>query len=384
MAIPSSSFATHYDWLIMGDSICAGATGDSCCSLPTGCINALFGCTSGNQDHQAAKVMVNTLNNGDTFYNACCIGWSAPMNVVTEVADNFFGTYTPTKFLEHDGINDINTGVSIQAYLDARTTMLAIATSAGVTTFITDQILPNNSAEGFIQNVKIYNAWLENWAVQHQVKMAPSYQDMNDPTTDGALNATYQYDATHPNWAGHQVMGYLWAFPAIPSKNRDWGSASYPTFGHESLSWWVPYYGASISGGTTDTVTGYLNGGTLIIPNGGSVVSDVIAIMPTHNKIIISGTVTQGTPVYQYRRSASDFTRGSAGDWTTYTGPFSPITPGTVEFIQIGISNVSATELHVTVPKLDWNGVAMWASAKQGSGYATTKTGSGYASVKTN
>jgi hypothetical protein len=167
----------------------------------------------------------------------------------------------------------------------------------------------------------------------------------------------------HPNAAGDVILGYLMYNAAVPARTRDWGNAAYPQMGHESWSWWIGTDGGhgapSLTGGTTDSVTGQLNGGSLNLPQSSSAVSDVLAFVPGSNNITITSTVTQGAVVIKYQTYANNEYRTQNSAWITYTGPFTTSN----NFVQIQLSNTQATTAIVSIVKLDWSGTASPPSA---------------------
>jgi len=282
----------------------------------------------------------------------------------------YFGSNTTSKVYSEPGVNDIGysgCNTKLSAWLTYYQSILTNTVNAGATLYPM-QILPtrNHPVGGDIsQIIKIWNAWLEDWAYTNSLNLVPSYIEMGSPTTDDAINVSYNTpDGIHPNYAGDSVLGYLMSKSAVPTRSRDWGNASYPDFGHESWSWWLITGTGSLNGGTTDSTTGHLNGGSLYLSQSASAVSDVLAILPNSHPISITHTTTQGTPVISYLTSTSNFARSAEtssstipsnnGSWTIYTMPFT-LTPGTAQFIQIKISNSNATELHVDTLTLNWN-----------------------------
>jgi hypothetical protein len=295
----------------------------------------------------------------DEGINGVCI------NTGVSNISGWMTSYTPSRVYSNYGINDIrgNTGhTDLSGFITAYGTILTYVSGAGGTLYPME-ITPDCSeiyktGVNFSNAIKQWNANLEDFAYTHNLPMTPTYQEMSNPSTsyDDCLLSAYNSsgDGLHPGSSGDTVYGYLTYKSAIPTRSRDWGNSAYPAFGHESWSWWVITGTGSISGGTTDSVTGHLKGGSLYLSNGANAVSDVLAILPNSKSISITLNVTQGTPVISYRTSTSNFTRTSASSWTIYTMPFT-LTSGTAQFIQIKISNRNATELHVDTLTLNWN-----------------------------
>jgi hypothetical protein len=259
-------------------------------------------------------------------------------NSALEQLSTFLSTDNPKEIYLNSGINDIGyCGTSLSAWLGYYATFLTAVTNAG-STLIPVQITPSSNTGP--QNIKTRNAYLEDFAYTHTLKLGGVYQDMSDPTTDDIMNQSWCALTLcfHPNETGDIVYGYLISRASIPTQSRDWGHSGYPSITHDSFSWWA-ITGGSLVGGTADSVTGNIKGGALTLGSSDSAVSDVISILPNSNNISITVTGT-GSPTIYYRTSTSNFTRTSGGSWTTYSTPFS-LTAGTVAFVQIKLAGQS-------------------------------------------
>lgn len=287
----------------------------------------------------------------------------------TGVSDlpGWLASYTPQRVYVIYGVNDIGwigvcgTGPAptVSQFITNYTSYLSDCTSTGATLY-PSQIIPTCyycGGANLSQTIKIWNANLEDWAYTNNLSMSPTYLEMSSMTTDDCLGYTATGDTcvgTHPSATGDGVAGYLMYHAAIPTRSRDWGSSSYPNFGHESFSWWVLSGSATLVGGTSDSVTGHIKGGTLTLGASDSAASPVLSILPSNNSISITLTGT-GLPTIYYRTSTNNFTRTAASpSWVQYTGAFSLIS-GTAQLIQIQIVGTSATALAT----LNWNGTPL-------------------------
>lgn len=339
----SPCFAASYQILGIGDSIMVGYGGGN----PLPALGTYLGMTT-----------VNGAVSGTCIDNAYS---SLPTQL---------SSYTPTRVYCNAGINDIRTYADscyspMADWLTVYGQINTAVISAGAALYPL-QITPECSETYYpgqnpSQTIKIWNANLEDWAYSNNLNMAPSYLDMSDTTNDDCLKTSYTSDGLHPNSTGDTVYSYLMYKAAVPTRSRDWGHSSYPSFGHDSFSWWV-ITGGSLAGGDTDTVTGYKKGGTLTLGASDSAVSPVLSILPTSSTISITVTGT-GSPTISYRTSSSNFARSAAGSFTTYTTPFS-LTAGTVAFVQIKLSGTSET----TLVKLDWGSGSSTSTAALSSG----------------
>lgn len=309
-----------------------------------------------------------------TYYNAGVSG-SCTNTGNTNIA-SWLSTYGPvSRCYDNYGINDIRTwSVTCEVDLTTWLTYKANIKNACVSaeaTYYAMQVTPEkgctydggNDPSG---TIKLWNAYLEDWCVSNSVNLCPTFQDMADSTTDDAMNTSYTADKIHPNAGGDVVYGYLMYNAGVPNRKRDWGSSSYPTMGHESLSWWVITGTGSVTGGSTDGVTGYNDGGTLSLSQSAYAVSNVLSVLvPSGNQVSISNTLTQGAVSVSYRTSDTNFTRANTGiSWTSYTGAFSM--PSGHYFIQIKLTNSDATTALIDVITLDWSGSAPSSAAISG------------------
>lgn len=293
-----------------------------------------------------------------TYYNGAVSG-TCMSNAYTGLAA-LLSAHTPSRVYCNAGINDIRTwsvtcGSPLETWLTYYDSMLTDVTAAGATLYAL-QITPDCGSDYDGENdpsstIKLWNAYLEEWAYTNNVALAPAYQDLCSTSTDDCLNASYTNDGLHPNAAADVVYGYLLYNAGIPSRSRSWGDNQYPLMGHESFSWWVITGTGSVTGGTTDGVTGKNDGGALSLASGASAVSNVISCIPS-NLMAISTTLTQGAVTISYRTSTTNFAR-SAGSpsWISYTGPFSTEN----NFIQIKLDTSGETTALIDDATLDWN-----------------------------
>jgi len=336
--VSTPCLATSYQMLGVGDSIMAGWDGYSYVTTPS----------------------VSTLSslNGLTYTDQGVNG--EPLSYTLANISTWLSAYTPTRVYSEGS----DWGQAHSDMLSKLNSLLSYASGAGASLYLLQYTPCCQSANPGIED---WDAYLEDWAYLNNIPVAPTLLEMSDPAKDNFLRPSYTDDwqLLHPNQAGYNVLGYLYYHTSIPTRSRDWGSSSYPDFGHESFSWWVASgSGATFSGGTTDGVTGHKKGGTWAIDNTYNIVSNVIPLYPTSNKIEITATATQGTPIIGYRYKTTSFSRTSAtsstyvpnntDSFTTYTTPFS-VTAGTVIFLQIQLANASAIQLQITGAKANWN-----------------------------
>jgi hypothetical protein len=343
LSITFPCYAVSYQIVTKGDSIMAGFGGtDPSIALGT--------CTS--------KTHINKAVN--------CTGMVTALGTLPAE----LSSYTPQRVYSNMGINDCrnaavdacggnNNAVNLATFMADYATFLSDVTGAGATLYpllITPDCGDTYTSTDWSEIIGIWNATIEDWAYTNNLKLAPTNQELKSTTSENCLATSYDYgDHLHLASAGDAVYSYLMCdtATAIPTRSRDWGSSSYPLMGHDSLSFWS-ITGGSLVGGTTDGTTGHIKNGTLTLGSSDSAVSPVLAILPPSGKgisITITGT---GSPTISYRHSASIFTMGSAGAWTTYTGNFAPLSAGTAEFIQIKLAGTSGS----TLVNLSWNDTA--------------------------
>ena len=245
------------------------------------------------------------------------------------------------------GINDIATTVPLNTYLANLGAIRTKVVNSGAE-LIMAQILPDHEASAlYVQNTKLWNASVEEWARQNSVKLAPTYAEMSSNTgsNDDELFATYDAgDHVHLNVSGNERLGQLLASPGVPTKRIIWGASQYPTFPNASIRWFSLAGGASVSG-NSDT-------GSLVLPQNATAVSNVFTIPPGPNPFTITPTVTSGAATISYRTSATNFVRSNNSiGWTAYTGA---VTIPSNQFVQVRVSNAAATSLTVTDIEATW------------------------------
>jgi hypothetical protein len=349
----SLCYATEAQVLIVGNSLFAG----------------YCGATDGPASYLITDLGLSTYTN--QAVSGTCIGSSNGLPGFS----TYLSSYLPQQVYSIWGVNELRGGCSptdTATWLSDYSTLNTDAINSGAI-FVASQITPIcgigtgalgcNYGVGTVaevsptvqQKIAIWNALLEDLFYTIHGYMAGTYRDMsmNNTSYDDYNNYPSTCDSVHISAAGDIVLAYLMFHKSIPTRSRDWGHSGYPSITHDSFSWWV-ITGGSLVGGTTDSITGNIKGGTLTLGSSDSAVSPVLSILPNANTISITLTGT-GSPTIYYRTSASNFTRTSGGEWTTYTTPFS-LTAGTVAFIQIKIAGTSST----TLATLNWSGTATY------------------------
>lgn len=303
---------------------------------------------------------------GMTYHNSAVSG--SCINGVDADISTWLSSYDPVRVYCNSGINDIRTYANschatmsnwLSYYASIRTkcnNASAALYALQITPECSEAYYPGNNPSG---TIKTWNAYLEDWAYTNSVYMCPTYQDMsvNAPetstSTDDCLANTL--DGLHPTSTGDAIYSYLMSKADIPNRTRDWGSADYPSFGHESWSWWIITGTGSVTGGSTDGVTGKNDGGSLSLNSGASAVSNVLAIISDDNDITITPTLTQGAVTISYRTSSAYFARDAVSpSWTTYTGAFTDVNECT--YIQVRIATSGETTAIADEITLDWTG----------------------------
>jgi lysophospholipase L1-like esterase len=279
---------------------------------------------------------------GVAFYNGG-IGSTSSANTNSTI-QALLTSKTPSKVYINIGVNDIGAAVSQSTYLSNMSAILTKVVNAGAE-LIVNQILPNAPQQ---LTTPVYNAALEKWAFDNNVKLAPTFQEMAHPTSttiDYSLNVAYSSgDLFHPNVAGYARMGQLMSYAAVPTKKRTWGTTSYPTFSHESWKWFV------LAGGAT--VTGNSDTGSMSLPQNATASSDVIAIQSGSKPIAITATTSAGTASISYRTSSTIFSKGNSGiSWTSYTAPF---TVASDQYIQVRLTGSSVSTATVDDLTMRW------------------------------
>ena len=286
---------------------------------------------------------LSDLTSGTSFYNAG-IGSTASANTDSRM-QALLTSKAPNKVYVHVGINDLaGGGISLSSYMANLASMLTKVTNAGAELII-NQILPYTLSSGaYSETVKLWNASIEKFGYDNNVKIAPTYQELSSTTTDDAFYAGYHGgDAAHPSIAGYTRMATLMANAGVPTKKRVWGSTSFPAMSYESWKWFV------LSSGS---VTGDSDTGTLSLPQNATASSDVIAIEPGSKPVALSANVTSGSVSISYRTSATNFTRTNSGiAWTSYTGPF---TVSSNQFIQVRLTGTSVSAATISDMTMSW------------------------------
>lgn len=285
---------------------------------------------------------LSDLTTGRAFYNAG-IGSTTSANTNSTI-QAILNSKTPDKVYLNIGVNDLGASVSSSTYLSNMSSILSKVVTAGAE-LIVNQILPNSPVQ---LSTPAYNAALEKWAFDNNVKLAPTFQEMAHPTSttlDYSLNSLYSSgDNFHPNITGYTRVAQLQTYAAVPSKKRTWGTTSYPTFSHESWKWFVLAGGAAVSG-NSDT-------GSMSLPQNATAASDVIAIQSGSKPIAITATTSAGTASISYRTSSTIFSKGNSSiTWTSYTAPF---TLASDQYIQVRLTGTSVSTATVDDMTMRW------------------------------
>lgn len=280
-----------------------------------------------------------------SYYNAGIGGDTA--NGVNNRLQALLDSQNPDKVYLHVGINDIATNVTLETYLSKLDSILTKVVNAGAE-LIVDQIIPDHEASGiYNENIKIWNAAIENWALTNSIKLAPTYLEMSSNTgiNDDEMLAAYSSgDIVHPTVAGYTRMGTLVNNADVPLKKRVWGSTLFPLMSYDSIRWFVLAGGSSISG-NGDT-------GSIILPQNGTAVSNVLTLPSGSKPITIVSNTTTGSAGLSYRTSANNFARSDPNiSWIPYV---SPVTIDTDQFIQIKITGTSVADATVEDITLHW------------------------------
>jgi hypothetical protein len=371
-------------WLGEGDSIMYGA---GCTSPANGGLPELVSLLSGTYTNVGISGCSLVTGNGD------------PNTPVLSHLQSDLSTYTPTTTILHVGINDLNYNTTIATELAGLATARSYVVGTG-SQFIDDQILPYSGTlctSCMPTLIKQWNASKEELAFINGDKFARTHQDFADTSlsNEDHMNPTYLYTAdglgVHLNCSGDTLLGYLWSKASVPTRSRDWGNLGYPSTQHDSWSWWIITGTGSISGGTTDNITGYNKGGALYLSQSAYAVSDVISFVANSNPVAIVLTTTQGTPSILYRISSSNYARNDGTVmWNTYSSPISSLTNGNTYFIQIEILNAISTQLQTSQATLNWNYTTLTTYSISGtisgaaqSGITVNLTGTSSASTTT-
>jgi hypothetical protein len=256
--------------------------------------------------------------------------------------------HSPDYVYLHVGTNDIALwGTTLANYLSYVGSINTKCSGASAE-LIVNQILPRSD---YTSTVKLWNAALEDWCRTNSVKMSPVYQDMasSSSATEDYLSS-YALDSVHPDSAGYALMGSLMAHAAIPSRKRVWGASSYPDFSYVSWKWAVLSGSALV---TEDADKGVVN----LAQN--ETADLTVECLPTGNKTLnLSAVCRSGAVTIYYRTAATtNFARNAAAEWTQYTEAFAT----TDQFIQVRITNVSATPAVVRYAGMTWSGSALGA-----------------------
>lgn len=285
---------------------------------------------------------LSDLTGGTAFYNGG-IGSTTSTNTNSTI-QAMLTSKAPNKVYINIGVNDVGASVPSATYLSNMSAILTKVVNAGAE-LIVNQILPNSPAR---LTTPAYNAALEKWAFDNNVKLAPTFQEMAHPTSltvDYLLNIAYSSgDLLHPNVAGYNRMAQLMTNAAVPSKKRVWGNTAYPLMSYESWKWFV------LGGGAT--VTGNSDTGAMSLPQNATASSDVLAIQSGSKPIAIIPTTSAGTVSVSYRTSPTIFSKGNGAiSWTSYTGPF---TLASDQYIQVRLTGTSVSTASVDEMKIEW------------------------------
>lgn len=317
--------------------------GDSLASGTTRYTSPEAGGPSGNFLSQIWPYL-SDLTDGTAFYNAG-IGSTTSSNTDSRI-QALLTSKAPNKVYLHIGINDLAGGsVSLSTYLANLNSILTKVTAANAELII-DQLIPYPASAGaFFETVKLWNAAIEKFGYDNNVKIAPTYLEMSSMTTDDGLNIDYNGgDNAHPSIAGYARMGTLVANAGVPTKKRVWGSTLFPQMSYESLKWF------SLAGGAT--VTGDSDTGSLTLPQNATASSNVVSIESGSKPIALTTTTSSGAASISYRTSATNFTRTNGViAWTSYTGPF---TVASDQFIQVRLTGTSVASAVVDDVTMSW------------------------------
>jgi lysophospholipase L1-like esterase len=286
---------------------------------------------------------LSDITSGTLFYNAG-IGSTTSANTNTRI-QALLTSKTPSKVYVHVGINDLTGSISLSSYLSNLSAILTKVTNASAE-LILNQILPYPGSGGiYTENVKIWNAAVEKFGYDNNVKISPTYQEFSNLTTDDAINIDYNGgDNAHPSIIGYARIATLMANAGVPTKKRVWGSTSYPGFSYESWKWFVFAGGGSVTG-NSDT-------GSMNLPQNATASSNVLAIQSGSKPIAITATTSSGSVSISYRTSSTNFFRNNGAiSWTTYTGPF---TLSSDQFIQVRLTGTSASTATVDDLTMRW------------------------------
>lgn len=291
--------------------------------------------------------LVTDLGGGLTYFNGGVDGYTAA-SVVSHLAAEL-AAHTCGQYYLHVGINDITGSVTLSTYLSNIDSIRASVQATGAE-FLINQILPSTyyGSEPYTSTIKLWNAALEDWCRTNNIRMVGIYQDFctTDPSTEN-INTAYCCDTLHPDQSGYSFGSSLMAHPAIPARKRVWGASSYPS-GPSYISWkWLVLAG-------TASISLDADKGDLVLAQNDSA-QGTVECLPTGSKTInINAQMRSGASVIYYRTAATTnfFRNNSSISWTAYTTPPSI----TDQFIQVKVSNTSATPAVIKNITLTWSG----------------------------
>lgn len=300
-----------------------------------------------------------------SYYNAG-IGGNTASQVNSRIQALLDSKNPDTVYL-HVGINDIATGVTLTSYLSTLDSILSKVTASGATLVI-GQIIPDNEgSKMYIEDSKLWNASIEQWALDNNVKVAPTFLEMSDNSgsNDDAMLASYVTgDQVHPTVTGYAKLGYLYAQSALPSKKLSWGDTSFPTMSHNSIRWFL------LGGGAT--VTGNSDTGSLSLPLNSTAVSNVFTLPPGSKPVTIKTNSSSGSVTLSYRTSPTNFTRNDGViPWTAYTDT---VTIPSDQFFQFKITGADAGTSVVTDATVYWSDVPTISAISAGTPTQTDAT----------
>lgn len=323
---------TPFDIVGVGDSIIAGRTGYK---------GPENGGISGNANSQLFPYLVEALGGGLDYYNAG-VGSETSFDVKDRL-QALLDLYSPTYVYVLVGVNDIYFGSALADYIANMDEMLAMIANANAE-MIVGEILPWQIEQA--TDVMTWNARLEKWCIDNDVKLGPTFQAMVDPVLadDLTINDDLEVgDAIHPNVAGYTLLGQLFAKAQVPSYKRTWGSSSYNLFGHESWDFCVK------SGGVTSI--GNIDTGTIVLPENETIDTPVKCIYHNGEAISISAREVSGQANIYYRTNDEAFKKNDGTiAWIPYSEPFTT----TDQFIQIRLEGGSSTNTNISDLTLDW------------------------------
>lgn len=325
------------NFLGIGDSIAGGYYGFT---------PEYDGGPSGNIESQIWYQLAILLGNV-TYYNS---GHSAERSDETlqRISQQIIA-HQPENIYLHTGNNDLSQNFPISNLLNSLTMILGVCKTNNAN-LIVNQLNPwsrnptyNGTLAEFISERKRWNSFIEEWCFFNKCKLTPNWQELCDTnvSNEDKLLGTYDGgDQVHPSVAGYTKLGQLYFNADIPNKFRYWGHNNFPTFGYESIKWFLLSEGATFSGDNDK--------GTILLPSTTTADSVVMAIIP-NQKITITPTLLSGSVNIYYRISTLNFIRNSEASWTSYSAP---VDIGENCFVQIRLE--ANTDSEIDYLKLSW------------------------------